>query len=105
MPLKTVEKKGFLRLMKQLVPHYKVPCRNTITRFLDEKYDSVFPDVRDQLERVGSIALTADLWTEGHNCNSIMGVTAHFITDEFELKSIILGEEIFPFFPFFFLKK
>ena len=36
------------------------------------------------------VAVTSDFWTAGHQKKGYMAVTAHFIDESFNLKSIIL---------------
>ncbi|XP_018315696.1 uncharacterized protein, partial [Mycetomoellerius zeteki] len=69
----TVEKEGFCTLMKTLAPLYKIPCRKTITRCLEEKYET----------------LTIDTWTEPLNRISYLGLTVHFLMEN-EHKSVTI---------------
>lgn len=39
LPFSVVEGKGFLNILKELAPLYKVPTRNTIKYRIDKKYD------------------------------------------------------------------
>lgn len=40
-PFLLVENEGFKNLLKVTAPHYKIPSRSTVTRWLDEKYDAL----------------------------------------------------------------
>ncbi|KYN21735.1 hypothetical protein ALC57_05886, partial [Trachymyrmex cornetzi] len=63
MPFSTVEKEGFYTLMKTLVPLYKIPCRKTITRCLEEKYEILSRLIKNQLA-TKYVSLTTDISTE-----------------------------------------
>ena len=45
-PVATVEREGFKELMKHIAPTYKMPCRKTFARRLDEKYEKLSKDYK-----------------------------------------------------------
>lgn len=90
LPLNTVEKIGFNYLMKVLAPLYKVPARKTITHMIDDKYDILSTQLKQKIQEVEALCLTADVWTDPHNSQSYMGLTGHYIHEN-ELMSIIFG--------------
>ncbi|XP_037823636.1 E3 SUMO-protein ligase ZBED1-like [Lucilia sericata] len=84
-----VENEGFKHLIKVLSPHFKVPCRGTVTRWVDNKYEVLSEVLKTKLITVGNITLTTDIWSD-FQMRSFLGVTAHFgISTEF--LSITLG--------------
>lgn len=81
MPLCTVQKKGFVHLMKTAVPRYKLPSVDTFKRYLQMKYNALKNVQRVCLDKVEHLALTTDIWTEMMHCRSYLGVTAHYLND------------------------
>ncbi|XP_012218110.1 zinc finger BED domain-containing protein 4-like [Linepithema humile] len=89
-PLSMVESEGFSELIKFLVPHYKLPSRQTITRLIDAKYSNMKIAVKNQLALAPSHAITCDIWTDC-KMQSYLGVTDHYLTPTFSLNHITLG--------------
>ncbi|CAH1106559.1 unnamed protein product [Psylliodes chrysocephalus] len=81
MPFSIVEGKGFVSLMKQAAPLYKVPSRNTIKNHVDVKYESASTALKQILNNVQSITITTDTWTADMQTKSFLGITIHFICD------------------------
>lgn len=90
MPLSTTEKRGFKKLMKELVPLYKLPCRNTITQMMKVKYEVLSSIVKTQIDSIEALSLTTDIWSDMMNTRSFLGLTCHFIQNQ-QLRSITLG--------------
>jgi len=88
-PLSIVELKGFSEL-KFLVPHYKLPSRQTITRLTDAKYNVMKIAIKKQLALTPFHAITCDIWTDC-KMQSYLGVTDYYLTPDFVLNHIILG--------------
>lgn len=72
LPLRTSEKEGFRYFMKKVVPLYEPPRRMKVTTLLDEKYEVLFPIMKQKIQKIYYLALTADLWTESLNTTSIL---------------------------------
>lgn len=82
LPLSTTENDGFKKLMKTVAPLYKVPCRKTITKLLDEKYELCLDSLKTALRNVQYYSITCDIWTDTLNTISYLGITAHYIDFE-----------------------
>ena len=80
MPLNTVEKEGFIEFVKVLNPFYKVPCRNSTTTLVEEKYIVLSNKIKKDLSNIDALSLTTDVWTETYNSESFLELTAHFFT-------------------------
>jgi hypothetical protein len=52
-------------------------------------YEQCLNRVHEKLGAVRSVCLTTDCWTSSPN-ESYMAVTAHYLTDSFELQSVLL---------------
>src|SRR5436190_440196 len=90
MPFSTVEKEGFSSLMKTLAPLYKIPCRKTITKRLEEKYEVLSELIKNQLS-TKYVSLTTDIWTEPLNTVSYLDLTVHFLMED-DHKSVTIGD-------------
>lgn len=89
-PFSVVENKGFSRFIQDLNPAYRLPNRKTISgSLLPAQYKQCLLKARQQLVSVESVCLTTDTWTS-ENMDSFLAITAHFINDDFKLKSLLL---------------
>ncbi|CAG9862308.1 unnamed protein product [Phyllotreta striolata] len=79
LPFSTVERKGFLNLMKEVAPLYKVPTRNCIKDRIDKKFEVLSETFKRLIESVKYFTITTDIWTADMQTKSFMGVTLHFI--------------------------
>ena len=90
-PLTTVDSVPFLRLLQRLDPRYKPSSRVHFTRvLLPAKYETVKASVTDTLSNASCCSLTTDMWTGCHS-RSYMAVTAHIVSDDWEIKSFCLA--------------
>ncbi|XP_063226693.1 zinc finger BED domain-containing protein 4-like [Bacillus rossius redtenbacheri] len=89
-PFSTVEGKGFLQLMKEVCPLYKVPCRETIKNRIDEKYEAMSDLFKTYIKNADNYCITYDIWTETMQTKSFVGITIHFL-DKSQLLSGTLG--------------
>lgn len=79
LPLNTVEKSGFKYLMKTIAPLYKCPCRKSITKYLDQNYETIKLKLKTNLKNQDFYSLTTDIWTESHTTKLYLVVTVHYI--------------------------
>ncbi|KAF2884629.1 hypothetical protein ILUMI_21537 [Ignelater luminosus] len=89
-PFTIVENEGFRNLIKVIAPHYKLPCKTTLTRLVDDKYAALSTVFKEELSNIGNLTLTTDMWSETMSMRSFLGITAHFGVGN-ELLSITLG--------------
>ena len=70
---------------------YQVPTRQTIKNLLVKKFDVQRLKICETFvnDIPGKIALTSDIWSSATN-KSYLSLTAHFITQEWKLKKILL---------------
>lgn len=68
--------KGFLKLMNQQFPLYKVPTRNTVKAHMEKMYVKEAGNFKAIMSQVSNICLTTDIWTD-IKMNSMIGVTVH----------------------------
>ncbi|XP_024886880.1 zinc finger BED domain-containing protein 4-like [Temnothorax curvispinosus] len=87
-----VEDEGFRNLLSIVAPLYTVPCRKTITKRTDEKYELLSSIIKTMLSKAEHLCLTTDIWTEPFNTRSYIGITVHYINFEaMRLECISLG--------------
>lgn len=89
-PFSVVEGKGFTQLMKEIVPLYKIPSRETFKKRVDEKYDAMSEVFKKYLQAAEYYCLTYDIWTETMQNKSFVGVTIHCL-EKSNLMSGTLG--------------
>lgn len=62
---------------------------------LDDYFEELKPKVISLLKNQKSVSLTLDMWSSSNNYG-FMGIVAHFINDNWESKSIVIGMEHIP---------
>ena len=86
-----VENFHFKRLIYMLNSKYKLPCAKTLANsLLDQRYIEVTNNIKKELSKVDCICATTDNWTSVQDYGYI-GVTIHFIDDDFNLKSYTIS--------------
>ena len=89
-PYSVVENEGFRGMVRTLEPKYKIPSRRYFTdTALPTLYSETKSNVLDTLMEAGRVAITCDAWTSVATV-SYVTVTAHFISDEWQLVSLVL---------------
>ena len=76
-------------LLNVLDPRYQLPSRRTIMRMLPDEYSKEAELVKKEIALVSHVALTSDLWTS-RATESYMTITCHFLTETWDLKSLVL---------------
>ncbi|KAF2886886.1 hypothetical protein ILUMI_19289 [Ignelater luminosus] len=85
-----VEGKGFQQLMKEVVPLYKIPSRETFKKRADDKYEAMSDVFKKYIKSAEYYCLIYDIWTEKMQNKSFVGVTIHFL-EKSKLTSGTLG--------------
>ncbi|CAF1062995.1 unnamed protein product [Brachionus calyciflorus] len=90
LPISFVDTPEFESLMKEAIPAFVIPCRQTFTnKLIPEKALIVKEKVLFDLNKTEYCSLTCDVWTSNSNM-AYLGVTVHFINDNFMLTSRLL---------------
>jgi hypothetical protein len=92
-PFSLANGKGFLRFMNKVRPEYKVPCGETLRNKTALLHAAVVDKVKTELAGVYAVSLTMDGWTSRAG-RHYMGYTAHYLTEDFELRSLVLGVKL-----------
>ncbi|CAG9840723.1 unnamed protein product [Diabrotica balteata] len=92
-PFSIVEDEGFREFWD--VVGYTLPSRKTLSKtLLPAKYLETLNKTREIMATGESVTIITDMWSS-RNSDRFKGVTAHFINDKFELKSILLEVSLF----------
>lgn len=77
-PLSIVERTGFIRLLEQALPRYKLPSRTYITqKIVPDIYNRIYEKIKCNISSAVAISVTSDIWTCLHNNASFLSFTAH----------------------------
>ena len=90
-PLSMVDHVGFKKFCAALQPLFKVVSRNTIRKDIFTMYELQKENMVKYFRKLSSrVAVTTDLWTANHQKKGYMAVTAHFLDDDWKLKSFLI---------------
>jgi hypothetical protein len=92
----TVEKPSFINMLARFDKRYELPTRQSITNnLIPKKFLEVRDAIKEKLKNVLYLSITCDCWTSVAN-NAYIGVTAHYINNEFKLISFTLAFKHMP---------
>ncbi|KAI4794605.1 hypothetical protein KUCAC02_017011 [Chaenocephalus aceratus] len=93
-PLSALSGEGFRDIRKFFEPGYKIPSHATLWSNIMLQYNTVKARIANEMKDK-SVSLTTDLWTSC-TMDPYITITAHYITDTWELKSRVLRTTIMP---------
>ncbi len=77
-------------------PRYKVPDRHQIKEMVIKEFDSRHKNIIYDLQQIpGKVSFTADMWTSTLSSESYLGLTIHYIDENWALQRFLL--DIIPF--------
>lgn len=90
-PFRMIKDKAFSNLINYTFPRYTIPSKRFFANvLLRGRYESLRAIKMKEIRNTAkSVCVTTDMWTSRKN-NSYMAITAHYIDDEFNLKSVLL---------------
>ena len=89
-PLSVVSDLGFTRLLHTIEPRYKIPSRKYFTdNVLPKIKENIDTKVFELLKDVEFLSLTTDIWSTSLSNESLISMTAHWISNEFECTSAV----------------
>lgn len=95
MPLYSVERKGFRKMIEALNPRYSVPSRRFFAdRVMNDLYHKTQGTVKANLNEADYFSFTTDMWSS-RTLDSYMSLTVHYVNSNWELQAHCLGA--FPF--------
>jgi hypothetical protein len=90
-PLAMVDHVGFRKFCATLQPLFKVVSRNTIRKDILDMYEVQKKSMVKYFRSLSSrVAVTTDMWTANHQRKGYMAVTAHFLDDDWKLRSFLI---------------
>lgn len=96
-PFTICENEYFSQFVRRLNPLYQIPSRRSLKMEVFRLFDLAKESIKSILhETAGAISLTVDLWTS-LTMDSYCGVTAHFMSDEWQLKHLVLDVRPMPY--------
>jgi hypothetical protein len=90
MSFRSVEHPSFIEFVKYLNNKATLPKRQKLRDLLEVKYSSVQNSIREQLQHVNRISIAIDAWTSPNHL-AFLGITAYYITPDWNIKEILLG--------------
>lgn len=95
-PIYTVEKEGFRKMIRTLDRRYELPGRNHFSNTaIPHLYSKCRRKVQAEIATVKYFSTTTDLWSS-RTSEPYISLTVHFIDDNFDLKSRCLQTSYFP---------
>ena len=90
-PLSMVDYVGFRKFCAALQPAFKVVSRRTIRKIILDMYQVQKQSMVNYIKKLSSrVAVTTESWTANHQRKHYMAVTAHFLDDDWKLKSFLI---------------
>jgi hypothetical protein len=81
---------GFRKMMKKINPQFQPPCCQTFKQDLGSGYKTANELMKSMLNfTCDYTSITTDLWTSCAQ-NGYIGITCHYLTDQMELRDILL---------------
>jgi hypothetical protein len=95
-PFSVVEEEYFIEMIKKFDPHYRVPNRKYIKKHVVNRFENRRKILKYDIEKIKSgISLTTDMWTSDNSHTAFLGVTCHYIDNNWTLRHFLL--DIIPF--------
>ena len=90
-PFNIVEQAEFQEFVHALDPYYTIPCRQTIKEEIDSLFSQRRINIISEINNITSkIALTTDIWSSKYNNTAFLGITMHYINNDWEAKKCLL---------------
>jgi len=97
LPFSVVDNKYFKEMLSVLDPRYRIFCRQTLSSEIISQFQDTRKKMINLFEDISSkISVTCDIWTSISN-QSYLGVTAHYIDDNWEARSFLLDLIHYPY--------
>ena len=93
---RVVENKLFIRMMNVFDPRYKVPDRYQIKEMVIQEFNRCRSSIGHDLQKItGKFFFTTDMWTSTLSSEAYLGLTIHFIDENWVFRRFLL--DIIPF--------
>ena len=90
--------KGFLKFMRKWEPRWPSISKQSVTRSVEGQSEELRKDICKEMQGVAAetdVAFTTDFWTSP-TAESFMTMSMHWITQDWRLKTRIMGTTYFP---------
>jgi hypothetical protein len=95
-PFSVLENEMFIRMMNTFDPRYKVPDRHQIKVMVVDEFDQRRLNIHYDLQKIpGKVSFTADMWTSTLSSEAYLGLTIHYVDENWVLRRFLL--DIIPF--------
>src|SRR4051794_1067096 len=96
LPFSVVESENFIKAMSVFDPRYKVPDRHQIKEMVIQEFNQRRSNIHKDLQKIpGKVSFTADMWTSTLSSEAYLGLTIHYIDENWTLQRFLL--DIIPF--------
>jgi hypothetical protein len=93
---RVVENEKFIKMMNTFDPRYKVLNRHQVKEIVMQEFDKRRSNIGYDLRKIpGKVAFTTDMWTSTLNGKSFLGLTIHYIDQDWNFQRFLL--DIIPF--------
>ena len=88
LPLNTVEKEGFKKMIHSLDPHYELLIRKYISNTtIPALYDTTRAKVKAEINTAEFYSATTDMWWSSNTMEPYLSYTIHFTGEDWQLHS------------------
>ncbi|EXX60023.1 zinc finger BED domain-containing protein 4-like [Rhizophagus irregularis DAOM 181602=DAOM 197198] len=95
-PFSVVENEKFIEMMHIFDPRYKIPDRHQIKEMIIDEFNERHSNIGYDLQKISSkVSFTADMWTSTISSEAYLGLTIHYIDQNWVLRHFLL--DIIPF--------
>jgi hypothetical protein len=95
-PFSVVENEKFIEMMHIFDPRYKIPDRHQIKEMIIDEFNQRRSNIGYDLQKISSkVSFTADMWTSTISSEAYLGLTIHYIDQNWVLRRFLL--DIIPF--------
>jgi hypothetical protein len=93
---RVVENEKFVNMMNVFDPRYKIPDRHQIKEMTVQEFNKRRLNIHYDLKKIpGKVSFTADMWTSTLSSEAYLGLTIHYIDENWTLRRFLL--DIIPF--------
>ncbi|CAI2197258.1 670_t:CDS:1, partial [Funneliformis geosporum] len=95
-PFRVVENKNFIKMINTFDPRYTIPNRHQIKAMVIQEFNKRCSNIGYDLRKIPEkVAFTADMWTSTLSSEAYLGLTIHYIDQNWVLQRFLLN--IIPF--------
>ena len=94
-PFSVVKDQGFKQLIRELEPRYTLPSRKYFTEcIISGMFTELKAELKKEIDDVAHFSFTTDVWTTNVSNDSLLSLTAHWLTDSFTTKTAVLHTQL-----------